>query len=98
MTNLKAARTKQNTPILTEGVKMNPKESKIRISVLKSFPKPLNCIKTDVKLYNFDCGRINHWVEGLNGADIGPNSAFFIVRNNTIEILPEVGEPFFIDI
>ena len=88
--------TKQRKMPETKAV--NTQEAKIRVAVTKAFPKPLGCLKTDIKLYNFNCGRINHWVSGLNGADIGPHSAFFIVRENTIEVLPEVGEAFFIDI
>ena len=97
MTTVKTRQNQTLAPIKKEAVQMTPKEAKIRISVIKSFPKPPDCIKTDIKLYKFDCGRINHWVKGLNGYDIGPHSAFFIVRENTIEMLPEQGEPFFIN-
>ena len=98
MTATKQRKIQTKAPISVEAREMTQKEAQIRVAVLKSFPKPPNCIKTDIKLYNFGCGRINHWVPGKNGADIGPNSAFFTVRNTTIEVLPEVGEPFFIDI
>lgn len=98
MTATKQRQTNTKTPRTQEASAMTQREAQIRVAVLKSFPKPPNCMKTDIKLYKFDCGRINHWVPGKNGADIGPHSAFFIVRNNTIEMLPEVGEAFFIDI
>lgn len=96
MTTVKTRQPSKLAPIKKEAVEMTPKEAKIRTAVIKSFPKPANCIKTDIKLYKFDCGRINHWVEGKNGYDIGPHSAFFIVREDAIEVLPEGAEGFFI--